>query len=58
MIISGGQSMIGGTVFIALAHSPTMGIDSLAGYAAFGGFYFLLSAIRLSKVVNANTVNA
>ena len=58
MIISGGQSMIGGTAFILLAHAPTMGIASLAGYAAFGGFYFLLSAIRISKVVKANTANA
>lgn len=58
MIISGGQSMIGGTSFILLAHSPTMGIASLAGYAAFGGFYFLLSAIRLSKVIKGNAIKA
>lgn len=50
MIISGGQSMIGGSSFIILAHMPTMGIASLAGYAAFGAFYYLLSAIRLNKV--------
>jgi uncharacterized membrane protein HdeD (DUF308 family) len=50
MIISGGQSMIGGSSFIILAHLPTMGIASLAGYAAFGAFYYLLSAIRLNKV--------
>jgi uncharacterized membrane protein HdeD (DUF308 family) len=49
MILSGGQSMLAGTVFIVMAHSPAMGIDSLAGYAAFGGFYFLIAAIRLSK---------
>jgi uncharacterized membrane protein HdeD (DUF308 family) len=52
MIISGGQSMLAGTVFILMAHSSTMGIDSLAGYAAFGGFYFLITAIRLSKTIN------
>jgi uncharacterized membrane protein HdeD (DUF308 family) len=44
MIISGGQSMIGGSSFIILAHAPTMGINSLAGYAAFGALYFLLAA--------------
>ncbi|SEJ59757.1 Uncharacterized membrane protein HdeD, DUF308 family [Dyadobacter sp. SG02] len=52
MIISGGQSIIGGGSFIALAHDPTMGISSLAGYAAFGAFYYLVSAFRLSKTVN------
>ena len=51
MIISGGQSMIGGTSFILLAHDPTKGISSLAGYAAFGAFYYLLAAFRLSRVV-------
>ena len=50
MIISGSQSMIGGTSFILLAHDPTKGISSLAGYAAFGAFYYLLAAFRLSKV--------
>lgn len=49
MIISGGQSVVGGTSFILLAHDPTMGVGSLAGYAAFGAFYYLLSAFRLSR---------
>lgn len=52
MIISGGQSIIGGTSFILLAHDPTMGIASLAGYAAFGAFYYILAAIRLGKTAN------
>lgn len=52
MMLSGGQSAIGGVSFIALAHDPTMGITSLAGYAAFGAFYYLLSAFRLSKTAN------
>lgn len=52
MIISGGQSIIGGTSFIFLAHDPTMGITSLAGYAAFGAFYYLLTAFRLGKTIN------
>lgn len=51
MIISGGQSMLGGTSFILLAHDPTKGIASLAGYAAFGAFYYLLAAYRLNKGV-------
>jgi uncharacterized membrane protein HdeD (DUF308 family) len=49
MILSGGQSVAGGISFIVLAHDPTMGISSLAGYAAFGAFYYLLSAVRLNK---------
>jgi uncharacterized membrane protein HdeD (DUF308 family) len=52
MIISGGQSVLGGTSFILLAHDPTKGITSLAGYAAFGAFYYLLAAFRLSKTIN------
>lgn len=55
MIISGGQSVIAGVSFIVLAHAPTMGITSLAGYAAFGAFYYLLAAFRLSKTVNMRT---
>jgi len=49
MILSGGQSMLAGGAFIVMAHAPNQGISSLAGYAAFGAFYFLLAAIRLSK---------
>ncbi|RAJ33362.1 hypothetical protein [Pedobacter cryoconitis] len=55
MIISGGQSIIGGTSFILLAHDPTMGITSLAGYAAFGAFYYLLAAFRLGKKEHHNS---
>lgn len=51
MIISGSQSIIGGASFILLAHDPTEGITSLGGYAAFGAFYYLLAAFRLSKTV-------
>jgi len=49
MIISGGQSILGGSSFILLAHDPTTGITSLVGYAAFGAFYYLLAAFRLGK---------
>jgi len=52
MIISGGQSVLGGISFIVLAHDPAKGISSLGGYAAFGAFYYLLAAYRLSKTVN------
>ncbi|WPU96805.1 hypothetical protein SNE25_14880 [Mucilaginibacter sabulilitoris] len=49
MILSGGQSLLAGVVFIITAHDPTKGIASLAGYSAFGAFYYLLAAIRLTK---------
>lgn len=52
MILSGGQSTIAGISFIAMAHAPNMGIANLAGYSAFGAFYYLLSAIRLNKTIN------
>jgi len=52
MILSGGQSVIAGVSFIMLAHAPAMGITNLAGYSAFGAFYYLLSAFRLSKTIN------
>jgi uncharacterized membrane protein HdeD (DUF308 family) len=51
MIISGGQSVLAGGSFIAMAHAPNQGITTLAGYAAFGAFYFLLTAFRLSKTI-------
>ena len=58
MIISGGQSMLAGISFIFLAHDPTKGISSLAGYAAFGAFYYLLAAYRLSRSANRNAPTA
>lgn len=56
MIISGAQSTLGGTSFIILAHDPTKGITSLAGYAAFGAFYYLLAAYRLYKTAKVAAV--
>jgi uncharacterized membrane protein HdeD (DUF308 family) len=53
MMLSGAQSMIAGASFIAMAQSLTMGIINLAGYAAFGAFYFLLAAFRLGKAPQA-----
>jgi len=57
MILSGGQSMLAGVSFIAMAHSPNMGIVNLAGYSAFGAFYYLLAAIRLGKSAKAVVQN-
>ncbi len=49
MIIAGAQSMIVGVVFIKQATAPAVpGITDIAPYAAFGAFYFFLSAIWLT----------
>lgn len=49
MILSGGQSILAGVSFIVTAHDPSKGVLNLAGYSAFGAFYFLLAALRLRK---------
>ncbi len=56
MILSGGQSVLAGITFVITAHQPTAGIASLAGYSAFGAFYYILSAIRLSKTTQPTVV--
>ncbi len=49
MILSGGQSAITGAFLIFQAQVPTPpSIANIAGYAAFGAFYFLVSAISLT----------
>jgi uncharacterized membrane protein HdeD (DUF308 family) len=52
MMLSGGQSVLAGVSFIISAHNPGMGVSALAGYSAFGAFYYLLSAWRLSRTIN------
>ena len=51
MIISGAQSMLAGGFIIATAQNPNQGVASLAGYAAFGAFYFGLAALRLGNTI-------
>jgi uncharacterized membrane protein HdeD (DUF308 family) len=49
MILSGGQSALAGVIFVAQARMPTPpSITAVAGYAAVGAFYFLISAVSLS----------
>ncbi|MEU8617699.1 DUF308 domain-containing protein [Streptomyces sp. NPDC048623] len=48
MIISGGLSVLAGGSFAAMSASPTSGLSSVAGYSAFGAFWFLVSVIALS----------
>ncbi|MER9443536.1 DUF308 domain-containing protein [Mesorhizobium sp. M0045] len=49
MILSGGQSALAGTFFIVQARMPMPpSISNVAGYAAVGALYFLVSAVWLS----------
>jgi uncharacterized membrane protein HdeD (DUF308 family) len=48
MIISGGLSVVAGAAFAAMSGSATSGLSSVAGYSAFGAFWFLVSALALS----------
>jgi hypothetical protein len=49
MVLSGAQSALAGGVFIfqaGAAADPT--VATVAGYAGFGAFYFLLSGLTLA----------
>lgn len=49
MILAGAQSAIVGVVFIKQATAPAVpSITDITPYAAFGAFYFLISAIWLT----------
>lgn len=49
MILSGAQSALAGGVFIFQAQASAVpSIATVAGYAGFGAFYFLVSALSLS----------
>ncbi|NYE60794.1 tryptophan-rich sensory protein [Duganella sp. 1224] len=49
MILSGAQSALAGGVFIFQAQAAaTPTVATVAGYAGFGAFYFLVSALSLS----------
>ncbi len=49
MILSGAQSALAGAFFVVQANGPAQPVaTALAGYAGFGAFYFLVSAVLLS----------
>lgn len=49
MVLSGAQSSLAGALFVHRASGlKTISIDDIAPYAAFGAFYFLVSAIWLT----------
>jgi uncharacterized membrane protein HdeD (DUF308 family) len=55
MITAGGLSAVVGVGFIASAGSATSA-TSVAGYAAVGGIFFLISALRLRRTAHAAVV--
>jgi uncharacterized membrane protein HdeD (DUF308 family) len=48
MVISGGLSVLAGASFAAKSASATSSLSTIAGYSAFGAFWFFVSAIALS----------
>ncbi|MFD8378312.1 DUF308 domain-containing protein [Streptomyces sp. NPDC059679] len=48
MVISGGLSVLAGASFAVMSASATSSLSTVAGYSAFGAFWFLVSAIALS----------
>jgi uncharacterized membrane protein HdeD (DUF308 family) len=55
MILSGAQSALAGGFFLHQSFAPAVpGITNVAPYAAFGAFYFLVSALWLSFGHNAS----
>lgn len=49
MVLSGGQSALAGIFFVKMAGgTETIDITNVAPYAAFGAFYFLVSAVWLT----------
>ncbi|MFE2844006.1 DUF308 domain-containing protein [Streptomyces scopuliridis] len=48
MIISGGLSVLAGANFATTSAAATSSLSTVAGYSAFGAFWFLVSVIALS----------
>lgn len=53
MILSGAQSAAAGAMFLGEAGGETPSVADIAPYAAFGAFYFLVSAVWLMVVAAA-----
>ena len=48
MVLSGAQSAVAGGFFVVQAQQPVAAVlPTIAGYAAFGAIYFLVSALWL-----------
>ncbi len=49
MMISGGLSVLAGISFVVTSGAPKTGLTTLAGYSAFGAFWYLVGAILLIR---------
>ena len=49
MIISGGLSVLAGISFIITSGAPKTSLTTLAGYSAFGAFWYLVGALLLLR---------
>lgn len=49
MILSGGISVLAGGAFVAMASADDPELFNIGGYAAVGGIFFLISALRLHR---------
>lgn len=55
MVLSGAQSMLAGAFFVFQSQLPVPpSVINIAGYAAFGAFYFLVSALSLTVMTRKN----
>ena len=54
MMLSGGISALAGTAFFLMASAPDPALGNVAGYAALGGIFFLISALRLGRMSASN----
>jgi uncharacterized membrane protein HdeD (DUF308 family) len=53
MILSGSISVLAGASFLAMASAQNVSLSNVAGYAALGGIFFLVSAVRLGRATKA-----
>lgn len=53
LVLSGGISTLAGTGFVLAANGTDPSLTGLAGYAALGGVFFLVSAFRLGRTARS-----
>lgn len=54
MMLSGGISVLAGAQFILVASASDPKLTNVGGYAILGGIFFLVSALRLGRVTQAD----
>jgi hypothetical protein len=49
MMLSGGISVLAGIYFVVTSGSASAGLSSVAGYSAFGAFWFIVAVVALRR---------